>query len=82
MSHTKEFTKDIVLGAIIGVIFGLFLIVPGVLGGSGAGIIDLTSNGVLLCGESITLNSTDDVSDDELRQMTEMAITQRQLACP
>ena len=47
------------------------------------GIVPLgkTGNGVLLCGEAITLNATKDVSDAELRSMFKQAMSERNNLC-
>jgi hypothetical protein len=48
------------------------------------GIIPLgsTGNGVLLCGEAITLNATKDVSRQELEEMFHAALDKMNTECP
>jgi hypothetical protein len=74
-------------GAIaMGALFGCIVVVmmwAAVHFGSGEGIVTLgeNGNGVLLCGESIVLNATEDVSHEELRAMFTEALYQDKAIC-
>lgn len=48
----------------------------------GEGIIPLGPNGVLICGEAITLNATENISDKELDEMLFNAQEERRENCP
>jgi hypothetical protein len=40
-----------------------------------------SGNGIIVCGEAISLNATADISDEHLRSMFEEAMVQRNTTC-
>jgi len=79
MNNLKAFAS--VVGVAIAFAGGAFLFTMAFVQPSMNGIIPLGENGVLLCGEALTINATEDVSDSQMRNLFEQAMTERNTTC-